>query len=226
MKKTLGTGKWALITGASKGLGKQLAVAFALGGYNIIINARDKKGLKETQGLISSSGRSCVIVSGDICQNKTINKLAVFARKHKISLLINNAGTGDSGPLKAMADSQIKRVIITNLIAPIQLTRKIHQFFLDYGKGGIIFINSLSGLRPQLFRSVYCAAKWGLRGFAKAMRLESGKNNIRILSVYPSRIKTRPEFTYGMDALSVAKKIFTAYKRRKTKELVIDGRPK
>jgi short-subunit dehydrogenase len=226
MSKPLDSEKWVLVTGASKGLGKELAVVFALGGYNLIINARDKNGLRQTHSLVSSLRRSCIVAAGDICKDTTINRLATLAKRYKISILVNNAGIGDSGPLKKMTGDQLKRVIFTDLTAPMLLTKKIYPFFSGNGKAGVIFINSLAGLNPQLFRSAYCAAKWGLRGFAKALQLESKKNNVRILSVYPSRIRTKPEFTYGMDTASVAKKIFAVYGRRKISELIIDGRPK
>ena len=88
----------------------------------------------------------------------------------------------------------------------------------------IININSISGLENQELRSIYCASKWGLRGFTDALRLEANKHNIRIIGVYPSRIKTKPYFTYGLAARSVAKEIFEAYKRTNIEEIILDER--
>ena len=112
------------------------------------------------------------------------------------------------------------------MIAPIKLTKRLYGSFLEKGYGTIININSLSGLESHEFKSIYCASKWGLRGFTDSLRLEAEKNKVRVLEVYPSRIKTKAFFTSGMEPREVAQKIYDAYKNTSISEIKLNGRPK
>ncbi len=87
-------------------------------------------------------------------------------------------------------------------------------------------INSVSGLEAQSARPVYCASKWGLRGFAEALRKEALKHHIRIVDIYPSRVKTRPKFTYGMDPHELAEKIYHFVEETDRVVFIVDDRPK
>ncbi|MFC1931531.1 SDR family NAD(P)-dependent oxidoreductase, partial [Chloroflexota bacterium] len=90
----------------------------------------------------------------------------------------------------------------------------------------IININSISGMEPNELKSIYCASKWGLRGFTDSFRLEAKNHKVRVLGVYPSRIKTKAHFTFGMETQEVAQKIYAAYKNTEIDELKLDERPK
>ena len=227
--------KTVLITGSSKGLGKELALVFASNNHDIILHGRNKEDLGRVKEKVSETGVNCYILEGDLRLDKTIEGLYKRAKEKDVSVLINNAGTDlklqDAGPnlkspLDEMDDKQIDEIVITNLVAPIKLTKRLYTLFLDKGYGTIININSLSGLENHELRSIYCASKWGLRGFTDTFRLEADKHNVKVLGVYPSRIKTKPYFTYGMDSQEVAQKIYAAYKNIKLDEIILDGRPK
>lgn len=224
MDKRQSVRKWVLVTGASRGLGRYLSIEFGRQGYNIIINATNRNELKKTRLEILACGAECVISSGDLRGKRTIDKLVSLAEEYEVCLLVNNAAVSDSGLLKDMTRSQINKVIDTNLIAAIELTRRFYFYPAKSVPGAVIFINSLAGLVPQFKRSVYCASKWGLRGFARSLSIEA--KNPRILSVYISRVKTRPEFTYGLDPAKVARKIYNSYRRGRSGEIIINGRPK
>lgn len=227
--------KSVLITGSSRGLGKELALVFANNNHNIILHGRNKEDLERVKEEVTTIGVICHILEGDLRLDKTIEELYKRAKEKDVSVLINNAGTDlklqDAGPnlklpLNEIDDKQINEILITNSIAPIKLTKRLYTLFLDKGYGTIIIINSLSGLENHELRSVYCASKWGLRGFTDTFRLEADKHNVKVLGVYPSRIKTKPYFTYGMEPQEVAQKIYAAYKNSNLDEIIIDGRPK
>jgi len=219
--------KAVLITGSSKGLGKELALIFASYGYDIILHGRDTADLTMIKEKVFKKKVSCSIVKGDLRVNKTIRELFRIAKEKNISLLINNAGSHCPHlPLEKIKDNQINEILITNLVAPIRLTKRIYSLFLNKGYGTIININSLSGLKPQKLRSIYCASKWGLRGFTDSLKLESQKAGIRILGIYPGRIKTKPHFTFGMKPRQAAQKIYAAYKNSEINEVIIDKRCK
>jgi len=227
--------KCVLITGSSKGLGEELALVFASNKHDIILHGRNKEDLRRVKEKISKLGVNCHVLAGDLRSDKTIEELYKLAKGKDASVLINNAGVDlklqDAGtdlklPLNEIDDKQIEEILITNLIAPIKLTKRLYTLFLDKGYGTIININSLSGLENQKLKSVYCASKWGLRGFTDTFRLEAEKHKVRVLGVYPSRIKTKPYFTFGMEPQEVSQKIYAAYKNAGISEIKIDGRPK
>lgn len=227
--------KSVLITGSSRGLGKELALVFANNNHDIILHGRNEADLGRVKEEVTKKGVKCYILEGDLRSDKIIEEIYKHAKEKDISVLINNAGTDlklpDAGPnlklpLNDIDDKQIDEIILTNLIAPIKVTKRLYTLFLDRGYGTIININSLSGLENHELRSVYCASKWGLRGFTDTFRLEADKHNVKVLGVYPSRIKTKPYFTYGMEPQEVAQKIYAAYKNSNLDEIILDGRPK
>ncbi len=218
--------KWILITGSSKGLGKALALVFAENKFNIILHGRNNNELKDVEKKILEKNVKCVVVQGDLNELKTLESLEKISKEKKISVLINNAAFRmEKEELSKISDGAIDEMILTNLIAPIKLTKRIYSIFLDNGGGTIVDINSISGRENQELRTLYCASKWGLRGFTDTFRLEAEKNNVKVIEVYPSRIKTRPENEYGMEAVDVAKDIFEAYNNKNVRDLILDDRP-
>ncbi|MFC1952749.1 SDR family NAD(P)-dependent oxidoreductase [Chloroflexota bacterium] len=223
-----------LITGSSRGLGEQLALVFSANNHDIILHGRNIENLGKIQNKIVGAGSDCFIITGDLMSDKTLDELNEIARQKDVSVLINNAGvslTQDNAeedlklPLSNIVDNQIDELLTINLIAPVKLTRRLYTLFIDRGRGTIININSLLGLESRELNSLYCASKWGLRGFTDALRLEAEKTGIRIIGVYPSRIKTKACFTDGMDPRDVARKIYAAYISKTNDEIVLDGRP-
>jgi len=207
------TKNWVLITGSGRGLGKSLALVFASNNYDIILHDRVTEDLENTRNEILEKGVNCDILLGDLNDIETIDKLYDVAKNKDVSILINNAGLHCPHlPLERIKDDQIDEIITTNLISQIKLTKRMYSVFLEKNNGVIININSMSGLKSSKNRTIYSASKWGLRGFSESFKLEAENHNIRIIDVYPSRIKTRPEFKYGMESDDVAKKIYDAYK--------------
>lgn len=221
-----GNNECVLITASSKGLGKAIAEIFAENKYDIILHGRNEEKAKKTEEELLGRGIRVYTVLGDLRENETLDALYAEARDRNASVLVNNAAIPCCGkPLEELDDEYILENLEVNLIAPIKLTKKIYSLFLDRGSGTIININSIVGLEPKKFRSVHSASKWGLRGFSNSLRIEAKTRNIQVMEVYPTRIKTAAEFTYGMEPREVAQKIYDAYKSKGLDELVIDGRP-
>ena len=225
---TQDTNKCALITASSKGLGRAIAREFALNGYDIILNGRDEERVYDTQFYINHQLLEDVIcesVIGDLRSDDTIQKLYDVS-KGQISVLVNNCAIPCYGlPLDKMSDEQIWNSLETNLVAPIKLTQKIYPLLKEQGYGSIININSIVGKEPKKFRSVHSATKWGLKGFTKSLRQEAFDHNVHLINVYPTRIKTIKDFTYGLKPSKVADEVFKSH-RHSLVERTIDGRPK
>ena len=182
--------KTVLITGSSRGLGKSLAFRFASEGYNIILHGRSESRLKVTQYAIRGKRVSCDMVNGDLRSEETIQQLTDLAEERDIDILINNAGIYMNKTFADMKVSDIRDVIETNLMAPILMTHKIFPIFQKKKAGLIVSINSMAGKQGSAGETAYCASKYGLRGFTEALQFDAGRDNIRVVEIYPGAMNT------------------------------------
>lgn len=188
-RKNMNT-KTVLITGASKGLGEQLAKIFAKNNYNIIIHGRDIKRLETLQESILKEGVECSIAVGDLKNIKTIYSLAETAEAKNIDILINNAAVYLKKSLTETLLEDYRNIIEANLLAPIFLIKQLFQFFERKGEGAIININSFAGKNGGDGESAYCASKHGLRGFTNSIQYDAVRAGIRIIDVYLGAMNT------------------------------------
>lgn len=187
--------KTVLITGSSKGLGRSLAIRFAREDYNILLHGQDEKRLLKVQEDIIASSLPefkgyCHVVIGDITAAKTIDSLYEAAARWDVDVLINNAGIYASNLFINMTSTEIKNVMDTNLVAPIKLTKIIYPIFVEKKSGLIINISSVAGKNPNEMEAIYCASKYGLRGFMDSFQIEANKNGVKIINVYLGAMQT------------------------------------
>lgn len=214
-----------MITGSSKGFGRQLANTFAKHGHNVILHGRDLGRLVEVSKEVDLFGVESSVIQGDIKEMNTIDRLLTVAREKNVGILINNAANSTSGvPISQMERETLEDIILTNVLGTILLSRGMFQYFAQRGKGCIIIMNSLFSLELKKNSAAYSASKWGLRGFAETMRLEGRDHNIGVMDVYPSKILL-PGGKYGMDAEEAAEKLYLHYRNGNFQGLFFDGRP-
>jgi short-subunit dehydrogenase len=218
--------KTVLITGAGRGLGRALAIAFGERGYPLILHARNPVMLDETCNLIQ---RDIVKVIGDLREPKTIEVIVSIAKEYEHLVLINNAGMWSTGiNLDDELHDEIEKpieIINVNILATFQLTQRIYSSMSRHKCGTIININSVCALDPKKGRAIYSGVRWGLRGFTDALRQEACDKNIAVIGVYLSRVKSRPEYGHGMEMIDVCRKIIESYESGLSGMLVIDERP-
>ena len=116
---------------------------------------------------------------GDITDDSFPDKLDEYIRSREVDCFINNAGVLEGD------------VIETNLIAQIKMLQVVYKYFLEKQKGKIININSVAGLYPSANESIYCASKFGLKGFSQSMQLEAVGRGIEVMDVYLGGVQTR-----------------------------------
>lgn len=200
--------KVVVITGASHGLGKEIAKLFLSKDYILILSGRDTKGLAEF-----NKESDVEVVTGDITQKQTRNKIVDLVKKHKrLDILINNAGITFLQPFEDLTEDQLNQIMETNLKAPILLTQVLYNTMKSQKSGTIVVINSTAGKQGYPNHTFYSATKFGLSGFAQSLRQEAKQYNIRVLSIYPGGIKTdlynklsqKPDIANYMDAKKVA----------------------
>ena len=112
-------------------------------------------------------------------------------RENDIDVFINSAAQYLGGPFKDTSDEEIDRIITVNLTSQIKMIKRVYNYFLEKQKGMIININSHAGLFPSSQETIYCASKFGLKGFSKSLQIEAVGTGIEILDVYPGAMQTR-----------------------------------
>ena len=182
--------KWILITGASKGLGREMAILLAEAGGNLILTARSAELLEELKTSIVANGAECITVVGDLRDSAVLESIKSLCIDKQLDILVNNAGVVDITPLEGVSDERVDEIIELNLVVPIKLTKAVIEMFKNRKRGVIVNVNSAGGKKPVPDHTVYCASKYGFNGFAETLKLEIKGLGIRIISVCPGKMAT------------------------------------
>jgi 3-oxoacyl-[acyl-carrier protein] reductase len=192
------TDQVALVTGASRGLGKAIAIALAAEGASIAAVARSEEALKETLETIRATGGTAEPYALDVADDKTVEaaveKIAV--RFGRVDILVNNAGVTRDGLLMRMKSEDWDAVINTNLKGAFHLTKQVGRLMVRQRAGRIINISSVIGLMGNAGQANYAASKAGLIGFSKSVAREFASRNITCNVVCPGFIET--DMTRGL----------------------------
>ncbi len=179
----------ALVTGASKGIGRATALALSKENVQVIATARNVQELESLQNEIQSANGKCQIFPADLNKETDLVELVNEVKKAgNLSLLIHSAGIARVGSVGEMKKSDWQDVVETNLSTPFYLTQQC----LPMMKAGsqIVFINSVAGKQVFSEWAAYCASKYGLRALADALRQEVSANGIRVTTIYPASVDT------------------------------------
>ena len=186
-------GKTALITGASKGIGRAIALELARSGIKrIILVARNRDRLAKAAAEIESLGTDAIPLSLDLAEvvDVDINIAKAWRDYGPIHLLVNSAGIAHQTPfLKAQAP-QMQAELTTNLMGVYSVTRVIAKRMVAMEEGAIVNVSSLMGKVAAPTMSTYSATKFALMGFTQALRSELAGHNIRVVALLPTLTKT------------------------------------
>lgn len=185
--------KTAIITGASRGIGKAIATLLAQNDYNVVINYNhSEEQAKTLVDQLTAQGLSAVCYKANVSDEAQAEALVRFTldRWGKVDLLVNNAGISTSGLLIDMPIEQINDTIAVNLTGTIVMTQKVAKGMLSNQSGNIVNISSIWGEIGGSCEAVYSATKGGVIAFSKAMAKELGYNGIRVNCIAPGIIDT------------------------------------
>jgi short-subunit dehydrogenase len=178
-------GKTVLLTGATGGLGRAIATALGARGARLILSSRRQADLDElATGLPGGPHRTIV---ADLAEEGEALRLLEAAGA--IDVLVANAGLPASGELESFSQEQLERALRVNLETPIRMSRELVPRLVERGAGHLVFISSLSGKAATARASVYCATKFGLRGFALALREDLRGSGVGVSVVMPGTIR-------------------------------------
>jgi short-subunit dehydrogenase len=179
------SGRKTLLTGATGGLGRAIALALAQRGAQVTLSARKREALEQLAAELPGSGHS--VLPADLAEPDAAERLAAEAAGTEI--LIANAGLPGAGKLDEFSPEQVKRALRVNLEAPMLMARALYPAMVDAGSGHLVFVASLSGKAASPRSSVYNATKFGLRGFALALRADLSPKGVGVSLVSPGFIR-------------------------------------
>jgi len=193
-------GKSALITGASRGIGKGIALKFAEHGANVAFTylSSVEKGI-ELENELKAFGVNAKGYRSDAADFKAADELItqMIADFGSIDIVVNNAGITRDGLLMRMSEENFDEVIKTNLKSVFNITKAVQKIMLKQRSGSIVNISSVVGVKGNASQANYAASKAGIIGFTKSVALELGSRNIRCNAVAPGFIET--EMTAVLD---------------------------
>jgi NADP-dependent 3-hydroxy acid dehydrogenase YdfG len=186
------SGKVALVTGASSGIGEASAIALAEAGVLVAVSGRRKERLDALVAKIEAAGGKALALPGDVSIEGDATKavedsVAAFGR---IDILINSAGVNEAGGIESLPLEQWRRVIDINLMGTIYTSRAAFPHMKGQGAGDVINISSTAGRRSGWQFASYATSKFGVTGFTEALRQEGGKVGIRVAIVEPGATAT------------------------------------
>src|SRR5271167_4541210 len=197
MKKL--SGKVAVVTGASKGIGASIAEHLATEGALVVVNyANSKSGADAVVARITEKGGKAIAVQGDVSQPKDIQRLFSETKKEygKLDILVNNAGTYEFAPLEAITPEHIQKHFNLN-VAGLLLTTKEAVKLIGPEGGSIINIGSIVGPMPAPQASTYSASKAAVDAITVSLSQELGPRKIRVNSLNPGVVETDGVHTAG-----------------------------
>ncbi|MGD9722554.1 MAG: SDR family NAD(P)-dependent oxidoreductase [Pirellulales bacterium] len=187
------TGRVALVTGGSKGLGKAMARGFAEAGANVVICSRHEAELASAAAEIAAGTKAKVVTFViDMTQRDQVRKLAeqALAAMGRVDILVNNAGSNIPQPIDEITDESWDQIVELNLSSCMALSRALVPQMKERRWGRIIHISSIMGLASKDARNVYSATKSGLLGLARASALDLGAYNITVNCIAPGPFLT------------------------------------
>src|SRR5438046_4718235 len=203
------SGKVAVVTGASKGIGAGIAKHLAAEGAAVVVNyASSKDGADKVVDEISERGGKAIAVQGDVAKKKDIERVFAEAKKSfgRIDILVNNAGVYDFKPLEEVTETEFHREFNTNVLGLILATQEAAKHFSDDG-GSVINVSSVASSATPPNSAIYTATKGAVDAITRALAKELGPKNIRINAVNPGGVETEGFHALGFSGSDFEKQM-------------------
>jgi 3-oxoacyl-[acyl-carrier protein] reductase len=186
------TGKVALVTGASQGLGRQFALTLAKHGAKVALAARQVAKIENLQAEIEAAGGTAFSVAMDVMDSASINAGVAASEQAlgPVDILVNNAGLAINKLFLDVTEEDYDTVLGTNLKGLFFCAQAVAKGMVERGSGSIITISSVLGSRPIGTLTTYCASKGGVNQLTAAMGLELARSGVRVNAIAPGYIET------------------------------------
>ena len=197
----------SIVTGASQGIGRVIAVEIGRGGGVVVLAARNLDGLNETAAMVEEASGRPMVVETDVSSQTSVGDMveAVTAEHGRIDALVNNSGIGGpSGKLWEVDPEEWKSTFDVNVFGVFQVTRAVLPVMIEQQAGSVVIIGSISGKRPLFGRSAYTTTKTALIGLTRTLAAEVGPEGIRVNLISPGFV-AGPRLDWVMNAQSEAR---------------------
>jgi len=185
-------GSRAIVTGASSGIGRQLALELARHGANLVVTARREDRLRELLAEVSAAGSQAHMVCGDITDPALRRRVVEAAQDllGGLDILVNNAGCGAEGRFDRAEPERLRHVMELNFFALAEMTREALPLLKQGNRPILVNIGSILGRRGVPYHTEYCASKFAVYGFSEALRSELSVDSVDVLVVSPGTTQT------------------------------------
>ncbi|MBM3215050.1 SDR family oxidoreductase [Candidatus Poribacteria bacterium] len=231
-------GQTALITGAGRGIGRAIALAFAAEGADLALASRTESELDAVAQEVSALGVRALVVPMDMAEPDAVRALASKALGEfgVVDILVNNAGVAIHHPVPDIPEETWDFTMAVNLKAPFLLTKLLWNQMVERGGGHIVNVSSVSGKQASASNATYAASKFGLVGFTEALSKAGSSVNIRAYALCPGPVATRTRaknnptedpstILQPSDVAEAALFLVTQHPRVLIREVVIDVNP-
>jgi 3-oxoacyl-[acyl-carrier protein] reductase len=184
------TGRTALVTGASRGIGEAIALRLAESGAHVLCAARNLEHVERVAGVITANGGRATAVQLDITSDDVRGRIKALIEQQPIDILVNNAGITDDDLFIRMKPEAWTSVLRTNLDSAFHITQEVVKKMIRARWGRVINISSIVGLMGNPGQVNYASSKAALIGFTKALALEIGSRNVTVNAIAPGFVKT------------------------------------
>lgn len=187
-------GKVALITGASKGIGKAIAQQFASAGAKVVVSSRKQEAVDEVAKSINANGGHAIGIACNVSEQQDVKQLIdkTIASFGSIDILVNNAAANPAfGPVVQTDGAAFDKIMNVNVKGPFELAKQVYPWMQQKKAGSVINISSVGGLRPEQGLGIYSVSKAALISLTKVMAKEWGDDNIRVNVICPGLIQTK-----------------------------------
>jgi len=184
--------KVAIVTGASKGIGKAIATRFAREGASLVVASRSRDALEKVAHEIKSAGGEALVVTVDVRNADSIDELVKKTVSHygRLDLLVNNAGITMGGASEELSPEDWRTAMETDLFGVFFACQAAARVMIPQGSGNIINISSVNGILAAPRRAAYCSSKAGVNALTKVLAIEWADRNIRVNAIAPGYVRT------------------------------------
>lgn len=206
------TGKVAIVTGASKGIGAGIAKSFGAEGASVVVNyASSREGADKVVGEITGKGGKAVAVQADVSKSADVKRLFAETKKAfgAFDVLVNNAGVFEFEPLEAVTEAEFHREFNTNVLGTILAIQEAANHF-GPGGGSVINISSVASANAVPNSVVYSATKSAVDSVTRVLAQELGSRNIRVNAIAPGGVETEGVTRIGLIGSDFQKQIVSA----------------
>lgn len=184
-------GEWALVTGASSGLGVEFARALARDGVSVVLTARREERLRELASELEKAHQvSTRVVAADLAEPRGAEQLTDAVRDLEIAILVNNAGFGYAGRFEEQEPQRLGEMVRLNCLAPVMLSAGLLPGMLERGRGAVVITGSAAGRQPLPLHGVYSATKAFDLVLGESLAVELGSRGIDVLALEPGSTQT------------------------------------